>query len=72
MQDLIYNWNPKRKVVINPDMKMSQFDLIATPISNQTNSLRRGKVYDMQYKKSLSLHTESTNSDSFHFKLFTA
>lgn len=44
MQDVIYSWNPARKVVINPDMKMSQFDLIAVPVSNRTNSQRRGCV----------------------------
>lgn len=44
MQDVIYSWNPARKVVINPGMKMSQFDLIAVPVSNRTSSQRRGKI----------------------------
>jgi hypothetical protein len=44
MDDVIYSWNPARKVVINPDMKMSQFDLIAVPVGNKTSSLRKGKT----------------------------
>ena len=41
MEEVIYTWNPARKVVINPDMKMSQFDLIAVPVSNKTNVERK-------------------------------
>ena len=44
MEEVIYSWNPQRKVVINPDMKMSQFDLIAVPVSNRTNDGRKGPV----------------------------
>lgn len=43
MQEVIYSWNPDRKVVINPDMKMSQFDLIAVPVANRTNNERKGE-----------------------------
>lgn len=35
-KDLVYKWNPSQKVKINPDMKMSQFDLIAVPVHSST------------------------------------
>ncbi|XP_056645522.1 gamma-aminobutyric acid receptor alpha-like isoform X1 [Diorhabda sublineata] len=34
--DLIYKWNNARQVAIADDMKLSQFDLIATPAGNNT------------------------------------
>ncbi|XP_022258400.1 gamma-aminobutyric acid receptor alpha-like [Limulus polyphemus] len=38
--DVVYLWNPARRVVIHPDMKMSQFDLIDKPSGNQTDHFR--------------------------------
>ncbi|XP_013792836.1 gamma-aminobutyric acid receptor alpha-like, partial [Limulus polyphemus] len=38
--NVVYKWNPVRRVVIHPDMKMSQFDLIDTPSGNMTDRLR--------------------------------
>jgi hypothetical protein len=42
--DVIYRWNVARKVDIAVDMKLSQFDLIATPSSNQTDALQSGRT----------------------------
>ncbi|CAG2109427.1 unnamed protein product [Medioppia subpectinata] len=47
MQEVVYSWNPARKVVINPDMKMSQFDLIAVPVGNKTNDERKDGPYSI-------------------------
>ena len=41
--DLIYQWTAGRGVNIASDMKLSQFDLIATPTGNQTITLNNGK-----------------------------
>ena len=41
--DVIYRWNRARQVAIAEDMKLSQFDLIATPSDNQTDTLPSGK-----------------------------
>lgn len=38
-QDVIYKWNAARQVAIAEDMKLSQFDLIATPAANHTDSV---------------------------------
>lgn len=38
-QDIIYRWNSARQVAIAEDMKLSQFDLIATPSANRTDKL---------------------------------
>ena len=40
----MYTWNRKRQVAIAEDMKLSQFDLIATPSANQTDALPPGKL----------------------------
>lgn len=37
--DVIYRWNTARQVAIAEDMKLSQFDLIATPAANHTDSI---------------------------------
>ncbi|XP_060531978.1 gamma-aminobutyric acid receptor alpha-like isoform X2 [Cylas formicarius] len=37
--DVVYRWNEARQVAIAEDMKLSQFDLIATPAANQTDTL---------------------------------
>jgi hypothetical protein len=42
--DVIYRWNMARKVDIAVDMKLSQFDLIATPSANQTDALQSGRT----------------------------
>lgn len=34
--EVIYNWNVERQIVIASGMKMSQFDLVSTPVSNYT------------------------------------
>jgi hypothetical protein len=42
--DVVYRWNVARKVDIAVDMKLSQFDLIATPSANQTDALQSGRT----------------------------
>ena len=42
--DVVYRWNRARQVAIAEDMKLSQFDLIATPSDNQTDALQSGKT----------------------------
>ncbi|KAG8333696.1 Gamma-aminobutyric acid receptor subunit alpha-4 [Homalodisca vitripennis] len=42
VNDVLYVWNGKRQVAIADDMKLSQFDLIATPAANQTDMLKTG------------------------------
>nr|CAD7412044.1 unnamed protein product [Timema cristinae] len=41
--DVVYRWNKARQVAIAEDMKLSQFDLIATPSANQTDQLKSGE-----------------------------
>ncbi|KAG8260784.1 Gamma-aminobutyric acid receptor subunit alpha-4, partial [Homalodisca vitripennis] len=43
VNDVLYVWNGKRQVAIADDMKLSQFDLIATPAANQTDMLKSGE-----------------------------
>ncbi|XP_015834304.1 GABA-gated ion channel isoform X1 [Tribolium castaneum] len=38
-QDVLYRWNAARQVAIAEDMKLSQFDLIATPAANHTDTI---------------------------------
>lgn len=38
-QDVVYRWNGARQVAIAEDMKLSQFDLIATPAANHTDTV---------------------------------
>lgn len=38
-RDVIYRWNQNRQVAIAEDMKLSQFDLIATPAANHTDTV---------------------------------
>lgn len=40
VNDVLYVWNGKRRVAIAEDMKLSQFDLIATPSGNQTDLVK--------------------------------
>jgi hypothetical protein len=42
--DVVYRWNRARQVAIAEDMKLSQFDLIATPAANQTDVLQSGRT----------------------------
>nr|CAD7432527.1 unnamed protein product [Timema monikensis] len=42
--DVVYRWNKARQVAIAEDMKLSQFDLIATPSANQTDQLKSGRA----------------------------
>jgi gamma-aminobutyric acid receptor subunit alpha len=41
---VLYRWNRARQVAIAEDMKLSQFDLIATPSANQTDVLQSGRT----------------------------
>ena len=41
-QDISYNWTTGRGVNIASDMKLSQFDLIATPTGNETTERSKG------------------------------
>ncbi|XP_017769890.1 PREDICTED: gamma-aminobutyric acid receptor alpha-like isoform X2 [Nicrophorus vespilloides] len=38
-RDVLYRWNSARQVAIAEDMKLSQFDLIATPAGNHTDTI---------------------------------
>lgn len=38
-KDLVYRWNRARQVAIADDMKLSQFDLIASLAANQTDTI---------------------------------
>ncbi|XP_023311170.1 gamma-aminobutyric acid receptor alpha-like [Anoplophora glabripennis] len=38
-KDVIYKWKEDRQVAIAEDMKLSQFDLIATPAANHTDNM---------------------------------
>ncbi|XP_064483347.1 gamma-aminobutyric acid receptor alpha-like [Ornithodoros turicata] len=40
-RDVLFRWNPKRRVVIAKDMKLNQFDLIKTPTDNQSDYSRK-------------------------------
>lgn len=40
--EAIYRWNKDRQIVIASGMKMSQFDLVSTPVSNYTISFKHG------------------------------
>jgi gamma-aminobutyric acid receptor subunit alpha len=42
--DVVYRWNRARQVAIAEDMKLSQFDIIATPSDNQTDAMQSGKT----------------------------
>ncbi|CAG9854553.1 unnamed protein product [Phyllotreta striolata] len=48
-QDLIYRWNTARRVAIADDMKLSQFDLIATPAGNNTINIFNGEKKSVEY-----------------------
>ncbi|XP_021920170.1 gamma-aminobutyric acid receptor alpha-like [Zootermopsis nevadensis] len=41
---VLLQWNKARQVAIAEDMKLSQFDLIATPSANQTDVLQSGRT----------------------------
>lgn len=42
--EAIYRWNKERQIVIAPGMKMSQFDLVSTPVSNYTLNFKHGML----------------------------
>lgn len=41
-KDALYRWNKERQIVIATGMKMSQFDLVSTPVSNYTLTFKHG------------------------------
>ncbi|VEN58385.1 unnamed protein product [Callosobruchus maculatus] len=47
--DVIYRWNKARQVAIAEDMKLSQFDLIATPAANHTDSVLNSDAQSAEY-----------------------
>ncbi|XP_046993798.1 gamma-aminobutyric acid receptor alpha-like [Schistocerca americana] len=47
--DVVYRWNRQRTVAIAEDMKLSQFDLIATPSANQTDVLKSQDSLESEY-----------------------
>ncbi|CAH1102402.1 unnamed protein product [Psylliodes chrysocephalus] len=47
--DLIYRWNKARQVAIADDMKLSQFDLIATPAGNNTINIFNSETNSVEY-----------------------
>ncbi|KAK9875604.1 hypothetical protein WA026_009404 [Henosepilachna vigintioctopunctata] len=48
-KDLIYKWNDIRQVATAEDMKLSQFDLIATPAANRTDPLSNSDSQAAKY-----------------------
>ncbi|XP_044748312.1 gamma-aminobutyric acid receptor alpha-like [Coccinella septempunctata] len=48
-RDLVYKWNDIRQVAIAEDMKLSQFDLIATPAANRTDTLSNSDTHAARY-----------------------
>lgn len=55
-QDLVYKWNPFRRVVIAPDMKLSQFDLMESPAETVMHKQRRGNYSMLQVHFHLKRH----------------
>nr|UOV21280.1 GABA-gated chloride channel, Grd-like, GABA-5 [Ixodes ricinus] len=46
-RDVMFRWNPKRRVVIASDMKLNQFDLVQTPTDNQSDFSRKEGPFAM-------------------------
>ncbi|KAH9383455.1 hypothetical protein HPB48_024964 [Haemaphysalis longicornis] len=46
-KDVMFRWNPKRRVVIASDMKLNQFDLVRTPTDNQSDYSRKEGPFAM-------------------------
>ncbi|EEC13800.1 gamma-aminobutyric acid receptor, putative, partial [Ixodes scapularis] len=46
-KDVMFRWNPKRRVVIASDMKLNQFDLVQTPTDNQSDFSRKEGPFAM-------------------------
>ncbi|KDR19290.1 Gamma-aminobutyric acid receptor alpha-like [Zootermopsis nevadensis] len=60
---VLLQWNKARQVAIAEDMKLSQFDLIATPSANQTDvlqSVRVGQVMSKSTKSEPAVNLERT------------
>lgn len=52
--EAVYRWNEDRQIVIASGMKMSQFDLVSTPVSNYTAKFKHGiTAYYLQTKDGL-------------------
>ncbi|KAG5895167.1 hypothetical protein JTB14_007335 [Gonioctena quinquepunctata] len=49
--DVIYRWNGARQVAIAEDMKLSQFDLIATPAANHTDNVQNSDASIDEYSR---------------------
>ncbi|CAH0561211.1 unnamed protein product [Brassicogethes aeneus] len=70
-QDVIYRWNKHRQVAIAEDMKLSQFDLIATPAANNTDTLVNSHTQSeipSRFKKPTHLTEYSMLLVSFHLQ----
>ena len=48
-EDVIYRWNRDRQIAIEPGMKMSQFDLISTPVGNYSHTVKNGNEKQKRY-----------------------
>lgn len=46
-KDALYRWNENRQIVIATGMKMSQFDLVSTPVTNYTLRFKHGIFFLM-------------------------
>ncbi|KAL3185505.1 hypothetical protein MRX96_029072 [Rhipicephalus microplus] len=46
-KEVMFRWNPKRRVVIASDMKLNQFDLVRTPTDNQSDFSRKEGPFAM-------------------------
>lgn len=56
-RDVIYQWNRARQVAIAEDMKLSQFDLIATPAANHTDTVVNSDIKSGKYNIVLCLQS---------------
>lgn len=58
-KDVLYRWNEEHSVHVDPNMKMSQFDLISNPVSNYTLSVSSGQYSMLSAMFRLRRHTGS-------------
>lgn len=61
--DALYRWNDERQIVIASGMKMSQFDLVSTPVSNYTLTFKHGILYhnSKNFNNSTDIQTATGN-----------
>ena len=68
IRDVLYRWNAARQIAIADDMKLSQFDLIATPAGNRTDILKSGRL--CSWNCDATTVTETWRNATFIYQLF--